>query len=87
MDFFSTAYAAMAAQIGAAVVQAAASLLNEQMDFFSTAYAAMAAQIGAAEVQAHLAKSLFGIVIGSNDIFSFLNSDSRASDSSQQHFI
>ncbi|KAK8942366.1 hypothetical protein KSP39_PZI009414 [Platanthera zijinensis] len=45
--------------------------LSKQIDYLSTTYATMVEKAGSEHVQAHLAKSIFLIVIGSNDIFSY----------------
>ncbi|KAK8953870.1 GDSL esterase/lipase [Platanthera zijinensis] len=50
---------------------------NKQIDYFSVAYASMAELIGVGQAQTHLSKSLFTIIIGSNDIFAF-KSDGKA---------
>ncbi|XP_020577348.1 GDSL esterase/lipase At5g55050-like [Phalaenopsis equestris] len=46
--------------------------LNKQISYFSAAYASMVGQIGAVQTESHLANSIFAILIGSNDIFSYL---------------
>ncbi|XP_028553658.1 GDSL esterase/lipase At5g55050-like [Dendrobium catenatum] len=52
--------------------------LNKQIEYLSTAYAAMVEQIGDRQTQEHLAKSIFTIIIGSNDIFDYVKSNGEA---------
>ncbi|KAL0911365.1 hypothetical protein M5K25_019501 [Dendrobium thyrsiflorum] len=51
--------------------------LNKQIDYLSTTYASMVEKIGNEQAQAHLANSIFAIIIGSNDIFSHVKSNSN----------
>ncbi|KAJ4980755.1 hypothetical protein NE237_031592 [Protea cynaroides] len=50
--------------------------LDEQIDYYSTVYGDLVEQLGAAGTQKLLSKSLFGIVIGSNDMLGYFGSSS-----------
>ncbi|XP_020591995.1 GDSL esterase/lipase At5g55050 [Phalaenopsis equestris] len=52
--------------------------LNKQIDYLSTAYASMVESIGNEQAQAHLADSIFAVIIGSNDIFGYVKSNGNA---------
>ncbi|KAG0479258.1 hypothetical protein HPP92_010116 [Vanilla planifolia] len=56
---------------------------NKQIVYFSKAYKAMVGQAGSCQTQEHLAKSVFAIFIGSNDIFGHL----QESKASPQQFV
>lgn len=49
------------------------------MGFYSLVHDQLVQQMGSSEAQAHLAKSLFLVVIGSNDLFGYFNKDSKVS--------
>eukprot|EP00262_Sarcandra_glabra_P009161 TRINITY_DN23195_c0_g1_i1.p1 TRINITY_DN23195_c0_g1~~TRINITY_DN23195_c0_g1_i1.p1 ORF type:complete len:377 (-),score=59.20 TRINITY_DN23195_c0_g1_i1:169-1242(-) len=51
--------------------------LNKQIEYYSTVYGAVVQQLGSVEAQSHLSKSLFAVVIGSNDILGYFGSDSK----------
>ncbi|KAI7753282.1 hypothetical protein M8C21_007742, partial [Ambrosia artemisiifolia] len=51
--------------------------LPKQVDYYSMVYDQLVQQLGSDRTQTHLAKSLFLIVIGSNDLFSYFNKDSK----------
>ncbi|KAG8386114.1 hypothetical protein BUALT_Bualt03G0115300 [Buddleja alternifolia] len=62
--------------------------LPHQVGYFSTVRQGLEKELGSTAVQGHLAKSLFPIVIGSNDIINYFNSDSDASKkSSPQQYV
>ncbi|XP_072956771.1 GDSL esterase/lipase At5g55050-like [Typha angustifolia] len=50
--------------------------LNKQLDYFSSVYEALVQQLGSSEALNHLAKSIFAIVIGSNDMLNYVKSSS-----------
>ncbi|CAM8954558.1 unnamed protein product [Rhodiola kirilowii] len=52
--------------------------LTKQVEFYSLVYQELVKQLGAAAAQTHLSKSLFAIVIGSNDVFGYHDSNSKA---------
>ncbi|KAK8942730.1 GDSL esterase/lipase [Platanthera zijinensis] len=52
--------------------------LSKQIDYLSTTYATMVEKAGNERAQAHLAKSIFVIVIGSNDIFGYKSNGGAA---------
>lgn len=51
---------------------------DKQIDYFATVYASLVQSLGQAQATAHLAKSLFAITIGSNDIIHYAKSNSAA---------
>uniref|UniRef100_A0A0C9RI38 TSA: Wollemia nobilis Ref_Wollemi_Transcript_18910_1268 transcribed RNA sequence n=1 Tax=Wollemia nobilis TaxID=56998 RepID=A0A0C9RI38_9CONI len=51
--------------------------VNKQVQYFATVYGNLAAQLGSAKAQNLVAKSLFTVVIGSNDLFSYSKSNSN----------
>ncbi|KAJ4981767.1 hypothetical protein NE237_032604 [Protea cynaroides] len=50
--------------------------LDEQIDYYSTVYGELVNQLGADATQKLLSKSIFGIVIGSNDMLGYIRSSS-----------
>lgn len=46
------------------------------MDYYATVYERLVQQLGSAGAQEHLSKSVFAVVIGSNDILGYYGSDS-----------
>ncbi|CAN0901011.1 GDSL esterase/lipase At5g55050 [Linum grandiflorum] len=50
--------------------------LTKQVEHYQSVYQSLIQQMGSSEAQTHLAKSIFAIVIGSNDIFGYSNSSS-----------
>ncbi|XP_077221305.1 GDSL-like Lipase/Acylhydrolase superfamily protein [Tasmannia lanceolata] len=60
--------------------------LNKQIEYYSTVYGDIVQNLGSVEAQKHLSKSLFAVVIGSNDLLGFFKSDStlRAKSTPQQ---
>ena len=53
--------------------------LTKQVDYYVQVHEEMAKEVGAAALQVRLAKSIFGVVIGSNDLFGYLSSSNRKS--------
>ncbi|XP_071695225.1 GDSL esterase/lipase At5g55050-like, partial [Rutidosis leptorrhynchoides] len=53
--------------------------LTQQVDYYSMVHEQMVQQVGSAGARTHMAKSLFMIVIGSNDIFAYFNKNSKVS--------
>ncbi|KAG0472463.1 hypothetical protein HPP92_017009 [Vanilla planifolia] len=50
---------------------------NKQIAYFSTVCSAMAEREGSIETQNHLARSIFALLIGSNDILAYLNDNDK----------
>jgi len=60
---------------------------DKQIDYFASVHASLVQSLGQAQATAHLAKSLFAITIGSNDIIHYAKANSATSataDPSQQ---
>ncbi|KAK9076346.1 hypothetical protein SSX86_004680 [Deinandra increscens subsp. villosa] len=53
--------------------------LSQQVDFYSLVHNQLVQQMGFARAKAHLAKSLYLIVIGSNDLLTYFQKDSQVS--------
>ncbi|KAL6599555.1 hypothetical protein ACP70R_045692 [Stipagrostis hirtigluma subsp. patula] len=51
---------------------------DKQIEYYSSVYASLAQSLGEAQAAAHLAKSLFAVTIGSNDIIHYAKSTSAA---------
>ncbi|XP_057839101.2 GDSL esterase/lipase At5g55050 isoform X2 [Cryptomeria japonica] len=51
--------------------------MNKQVEYYATVHGNLVAQLGSAEAQKLVAKSLFMVVIGSNDMFSYFESNSK----------
>ena len=51
--------------------------MNKQVEYYATVYGNLAAQLGSAKVVKLVAKSLFVLVIGSDDLFSYFKSNSK----------
>ncbi|KAH9322907.1 hypothetical protein KI387_017546, partial [Taxus chinensis] len=49
--------------------------MNKQVEYYATVYGNLAAQLGNGEAQKLVSKSLFVVVIGSNDLFSYSKSN------------
>lgn len=56
---------------------------DKQIDYFASVQASLVQSLGQAQATAHLAKSLFAITIGSNDIIHYAKANSGAGDPSQ----
>lgn len=48
--------------------------LTQQVGYFATVQQTLVNQLGSAAAEEHLAKSIFPIVIGSNDLFDYFDS-------------
>ncbi|KAI7729950.1 hypothetical protein M8C21_031309 [Ambrosia artemisiifolia] len=59
--------------------------LTTQVSYYSLVHDQLVQKLGSAGAQAHLAKSLFLVVIGSNDLFGYFNKDSKDSKVSKQY--
>ncbi|GKB81929.1 putative triacylglycerol lipase [Tanacetum coccineum] len=53
--------------------------LTKQVGYYSLVHDQLVQQMGLDKAQAHLSKSLFLVVIGSNDLFGYFNKDSKIS--------
>ncbi|XP_076895499.1 GDSL esterase/lipase At5g55050-like [Bidens hawaiensis] len=53
--------------------------LTKQVGYYSLVHEQLVQQLDSDEAQAHLSKSLFVVVIGSNDLFNYFNKNSKAS--------
>ncbi|KAF8722012.1 hypothetical protein HU200_022636 [Digitaria exilis] len=60
---------------------------DKQLDYLSSVSASLAQSLGQSQAATHLAKSLFAITIGSNDIIHYAKSSSSSSDPSPQPFV
>lgn len=61
--------------------------LTQQVGYFAEVSQRLAKQMGATAAQQHLANSIFTVVIGSNDLFDYFNSDKNAKKVSPQQYI
>ncbi|XP_027332573.1 GDSL esterase/lipase At5g55050 [Abrus precatorius] len=60
--------------------------LTKQVDYYSIVHEEMAREVGGASLQKHLSKSIFVVVIGSNDLFGYFDSsDLRKKNTPQQY--
>ncbi|XP_076922226.1 GDSL esterase/lipase At5g55050-like [Bidens hawaiensis] len=53
--------------------------MTKQVGFYTLVHDQLVQKMGSVGAQAHLSKSLFLVVIGSNDLFGYFNKDSKAS--------
>ncbi|KAJ0779474.1 putative triacylglycerol lipase [Helianthus annuus] len=53
--------------------------MTQQVDYFALVHDHLVQQLGSDGARAHLAKSLFVIVIGSNDLFAYFHNNSKVS--------
>nr|AFK39512.1 unknown [Lotus japonicus] len=60
--------------------------LTKQVDFYSKVHEQLTQQIGASTLQKRLSKSIFLVVIGSNDIFGYFGSNVTQNKSTPQQF-
>ncbi|XP_027342170.1 GDSL esterase/lipase At5g55050-like [Abrus precatorius] len=60
--------------------------LTKQVDYYSQVHQQLTQQIGASNLQNHLSKSIFFVVIGSNDIFGYLASKDLQKKSTPQQY-
>ncbi|KAA8526988.1 hypothetical protein F0562_008783 [Nyssa sinensis] len=62
--------------------------LPKQVSYYSDVYEALVQQLGSAAAQDHLSKSVFAVVIGSNDLLGYFNSGSNdRKESTPQQFV
>lgn len=62
--------------------------LPKQVNYYSTVYEDLVQQLGSADAQNHLSKSLFTVVVGSNDLFDYFKSGSDVSkESTPQQYV
>ncbi|KAJ4783010.1 GDSL esterase/lipase [Rhynchospora pubera] len=59
---------------------------DQQIDYYSAVYGVIVQQLGTTQAQDHLSKSVFAIVIGSNELLNYAKSNS-ASKASPQQFV
>ncbi|KAJ3692922.1 hypothetical protein LUZ60_012017 [Juncus effusus] len=57
---------------------------DEQIEYLATVYASLTQQIGATQTINHLSKSIFAVVIGSNELINYAKSDSINEVASEQ---
>lgn len=61
--------------------------LTKQVDYYSQVHEQLIHQIGASTLEKHLSKSIFIVVIGSNDIFGYLGSKDLQNKSTLQQYV
>lgn len=62
--------------------------MNKQIEYFSEVYAELVQHLGSDQTHKHLWNSLFGVVIGSNDLLGYFKHDSSLrSEYTPQQFI
>ncbi|TKY57309.1 GDSL esterase/lipase [Spatholobus suberectus] len=61
--------------------------LTKQVDYYSIVHEEMTREVGAAGLQKHLSKSIFVVVIGSNDIFGYFESSDLRKKSTPQQYV
>ncbi|KAK1584035.1 hypothetical protein Q3G72_029276 [Acer saccharum] len=61
--------------------------LTEQVDYYATVHQDLVNQLGSSGAQQHLSKSLFTVVIGSNDILDYLGSSDLRNKYTPQQFL
>ncbi|KAK8648588.1 hypothetical protein V6N13_129337 [Hibiscus sabdariffa] len=61
--------------------------LLKQVDYYIAVQKILVQQIGSSAAESHLSKSLFVIVIGSNDIFDYFGSSDRRKKSTPQQYV
>ncbi|KAF3324304.1 GDSL esterase/lipase [Carex littledalei] len=59
---------------------------DEQIDYFATVYGVLVQQLGAEKTLDHLSKSIFAVVIGSNELIKYAKSD-PATSTSPEDFV
>ncbi|KAK7259773.1 hypothetical protein RIF29_25387 [Crotalaria pallida] len=60
---------------------------TKQVDYYSQVHEQMTQQVGAPTLQKLLSKSIFAIVIGSNDVFGYFNSKDLQNKSTPQQYV
>jgi len=58
-----------------------------QVDYYSQVHEKLTQQTGVSTLQKHLSKSLFAVVIGSNDIFGYYNSMDLQKKNTPQQYV
>ncbi|MED6205713.1 hypothetical protein PIB30_020332 [Stylosanthes scabra] len=61
--------------------------LPNQVDYYIKVYGELSQQIGAPALQTHLSKSIFVLVIGSNDLFGYFNSKDLQNKTTPQQYV
>ncbi|KAE9614785.1 hypothetical protein Lal_00036211 [Lupinus albus] len=61
--------------------------LTKQVDYFALVNEEMTHQVGASALLKHLSKSIFGVVIGSNDIFGYFDSSNLRKKSTPTQYV
>jgi hypothetical protein len=61
--------------------------LIKQVDYYSTVYGELTREIGASALKKHLSKSIFAVVIGSNDLFGYFESSELRKKSTPQQYV
>ncbi|CAL5202207.1 unnamed protein product [Lathyrus oleraceus] len=61
--------------------------LTKQVDYYSNVYEQLTQQVEASRLQKHLSKSIFIVVIGSNDIFGYYNSLDLPKKNTPQQYV
>ncbi|XP_057747013.1 GDSL esterase/lipase At5g55050-like [Arachis stenosperma] len=61
--------------------------LPNQVDYYIKVQGQLTQQIGGPELQCHLSKSIFVVVIGSNDLFGYFNSKDLQNKSTPQQYV
>ncbi|KAF3339038.1 GDSL esterase/lipase [Carex littledalei] len=57
---------------------------DQQIDYYLTVYGSIVQQLGTVQAQDHLSKSVFAIVIGSNELLHYVKSNSASKETPQQ---
>lgn len=60
---------------------------DKQIEYYSGVYASLARSLGQAQAATHLARSIFAITIGSNDIIHYAKANNAATPSQQQQYV
>ncbi|VAI38655.1 unnamed protein product [Triticum turgidum subsp. durum] len=60
---------------------------DKQIEYYSGVYASLARSLGQTQATTHLAKSIFAITIGSNDIIHYARANTAATPSQQQQYV
>ncbi|CAK8538826.1 unnamed protein product [Lathyrus sativus] len=61
--------------------------LGKQVEHYSNVYEELTRQVGASALQKHLSKSIFVVVIGSNDIFGYFESSELRKKNTPQQYV
>uniref|UniRef100_N1QQB8 GDSL esterase/lipase n=1 Tax=Aegilops tauschii TaxID=37682 RepID=N1QQB8_AEGTA len=60
---------------------------DKQIEYYSGVYSSLARSLGQAQAATHLARSIFAITIGSNDIIHYAKANNAATPSQQQQYV